>query len=118
MVGVRTAVDVDAVLQAVDGGDLALTALVGAADDLDLVLRNVSKPSSGGTVWYLHPCGWGCCVHRAFRGAPYSVAPEDCQNMSILDVPSLHTLIMTRRTLLGALKCAFRDLRRELATSA
>jgi hypothetical protein len=116
--GVRTAVDVDAVLQAVDGGDLALTALVGAADDLDLVLRNVSKPSNGGTAWYLHPCGWGCCVHRAFRGAPYSVAPEDCQNMSILDVPSLHTLIMTRRTLLGALKCAFRDLRRELATSA
>lgn len=29
---------------------------------------------------------------------------------------SLHTLMMTRRTLLGALKCAFRDLRRELAT--
>jgi hypothetical protein len=28
----------------------------------------------------------------------------------------LHTLMMTRRTLLGALKCAFRDLRRELAT--
>jgi hypothetical protein len=27
----------------------------------------------------------------------------------------LHTLMMTRRTLLGALKCAFRDLRRELA---
>lgn len=43
-VGVRTAVDVKAVLQAVDGGDLALTALVGAADNLDLVLRNVSKP--------------------------------------------------------------------------
>lgn len=31
---------------------------------------------------------------------------------------SLHTLMMTRRTLLGALKCAFRDLRRELATIA
>lgn len=29
---------------------------------------------------------------------------------------NLHTLMMTRRTLLGALKCAFRDLRRELAT--
>jgi len=26
--------------------------------------------------------------------------------------------MMTRRTLLGALKCAFRDLRRELATCA
>lgn len=26
--------------------------------------------------------------------------------------------MMTRRTLLGALKCAFRDLRRELATIA
>jgi hypothetical protein len=116
--GVRTAVDVEAVLQAVDGGDLALTSLVGAADDLNLVLRNVSKPLDQGTEWYLHPCGWECCVHRAFRGAPYSVAPEGCQNMSILDVPSLHTLMMTRRTLLGALKCAFRDLRRELATIA
>jgi hypothetical protein len=31
---------------------------------------------------------------------------------------TLHTLMMTRRTLLGALKCAFRDLRRELATIA
>jgi hypothetical protein len=40
----RTAVDVDAVLQAVDGVDLALTALVGATDDRDLVLRVVSKP--------------------------------------------------------------------------
>jgi hypothetical protein len=35
--------------------------------------------------------------------------------MSIQDVLRLHTLMMTRRTLLGALKCAFRDLRRELA---
>ena len=42
--GLRTAVDVDAVLQAVDGVDLALTALVGATDDGDLVLRKVSKP--------------------------------------------------------------------------
>lgn len=42
--GLHTAVDVDAVLQAVDGVDLALTALVGATDDLDLVLRKVSKP--------------------------------------------------------------------------
>lgn len=40
----RTAVDVDAVLQAVDGVDLALTALVGATDDGDLVLQKVSKP--------------------------------------------------------------------------
>lgn len=32
------------------------------------------------------------------------------------DSKSLHTLMMTRRALLGALKCAFRDLRRELAT--
>lgn len=40
----RTAVDVNAVLQAVDGVDLALTALVGATDDLDLVLRKISKP--------------------------------------------------------------------------
>jgi hypothetical protein len=36
--------------------------------------------------------------------------------MAIKDVLRLHTLMMTRRTLLGALKCAFRDLRRELAT--
>jgi hypothetical protein len=40
----RTAVDVDTVLQAVDGVDLALTALVGATDNLDLVLRLVSQP--------------------------------------------------------------------------
>lgn len=34
-----------------------------------------------------------------------------------LDVQAIpHTLIMTRRTLLGALKCAFRELRRELDT--
>jgi hypothetical protein len=39
---IRTAVDVDAVLEAVDRGDLALTSLVGAADDHDLVLRTVS----------------------------------------------------------------------------
>jgi hypothetical protein len=35
---------------------------------------------------------------------------------AIQDVLRLHTLMMTRRTLLGAEKCAFRDLRRELAT--
>ena len=47
------------------------------------------------------------------------MAPEDCQNMSMHDVHSSpHTLMMTRRTLLGAPKCAFRDLRRELATTA
>lgn len=40
----RTAVDVDNVFQAVNGVDLALTALVGATDNLDLVLRKVSKP--------------------------------------------------------------------------
>ena len=32
----------DAVLEAVDGGDLALTSLVGAADNSDLVLVTVS----------------------------------------------------------------------------
>jgi hypothetical protein len=32
----------DAVLEAVDGGDLALTALVGTADNGDLVLGKVS----------------------------------------------------------------------------
>ena len=36
--------------------------------------------------------------------------------MCMQDVLRLHTLMMTRRTLLGAPKCAFRDLRRELAT--
>jgi hypothetical protein len=39
---VRTATDVNAVLEAVDRGDLALTSLVGAADNGDLVLRKVS----------------------------------------------------------------------------
>lgn len=69
----------DAVLQAVDGVDLALTALVGATDDLDLVLRKISKPlTEAQTEEYLHPCGWGSSAHRAFREAPYSEAPEDC----------------------------------------
>jgi hypothetical protein len=40
--GVRTAADVDAVLEAVHGGDLALASLVGAAHDHDLVLGTVS----------------------------------------------------------------------------
>jgi len=40
----RTAIDVDNVFQAVDRVDLALTTLVGATDNLDLVLRKVSKP--------------------------------------------------------------------------
>ena len=39
----RTTVDVNNVFQAVDGVDLAFTALVGATDDLDLVLRSVSE---------------------------------------------------------------------------
>jgi hypothetical protein len=69
---------VDAVLEAVDGGDLALTSLVGAADDLDLVLRTVSTQWQPGMMErYLHPCGWECCALRAFREAPYSEAPED-----------------------------------------
>jgi hypothetical protein len=76
--GLRTAVDVDAVLQAVDGGDLALTSLVAAAHNGDLVLRKVSTQWQLGSMWKdLHPCGWGCCEHRASRGAPYSEAPED-----------------------------------------
>jgi hypothetical protein len=37
---------------------------------------------------------------------------------AVQEVLRLHTLMMTRRTLLGALKCAFRDLRRELASCA
>ena len=77
--GLRTAVDVDAVLEAVDGGDLALTSLVGSADNSDLVLEKVSMRQ----YWrknpeYLHPCGWECCALRASRGAPYSKAPEGC----------------------------------------
>lgn len=40
----RTAVDVNAVLEAVDGVDLALTSLVGTTDNLDLILRKVSTP--------------------------------------------------------------------------
>jgi hypothetical protein len=80
VLGLRTAVDVDAVLQAVNGGDLALTSLVGATDNLDLVLRKVSKPltESANSSEYLHPCGWGSSAHRTFREAPYSEAPEDC----------------------------------------
>ena len=38
---VRTSVDVDAELEAVDGVDLALTALVGATNDGNLVLKIV-----------------------------------------------------------------------------
>jgi hypothetical protein len=77
--GLRTAVDVDAVLEAVDGGDLALTALVGTADNGDLVLEKVSIRQRWGKISkYLHPCGWECCALRASRGAPYSKAPEGC----------------------------------------
>jgi hypothetical protein len=46
--GLRTAVDVDAVLEAVDGGDLALTSLVAAAHDGDFVLRKVSIQMTAG----------------------------------------------------------------------
>lgn len=77
--GLRTAVDVDAVLEAVDGGNLALTALVGTADNGDLVLRKVSTRREWGEgSEYSHPCGWECCALRASRGAPYSKAPEGC----------------------------------------
>lgn len=116
--GIRTAVDVDAVLETVDGGDLALTSLVAAADDHDLVLRKVSTQRQLRRLRSdLHPCGRGCCGHRAFRGAPYSVAPESVRTCPSMMFCNLHTLMMTRRALLGAEKCAFRDLRRELATS-
>lgn len=68
----------DAVLETVDGGDLALTSLVAAAHDHDLVLRKVSTQWQLGVVGIdLHPCGWGSNAHRASRGAPYSEAPED-----------------------------------------
>lgn len=78
VVEVRTAVDVDAVLETVDGGDFALTSLVAAAHDHDLVLRKVSTQwQLGVTESDLHPCGRECCAHRASRGAPYSEAPED-----------------------------------------
>lgn len=77
--GLRTAVDVDAVLEAVDGGDFALTSLVGTADNSDLVLGKVSTlPKSVKKQVYSHPCGWECCALRASRGAPYSKAPEGC----------------------------------------
>jgi hypothetical protein len=46
----RTAVDVDNVFQAVDGVDLALTALVGATDDLDLVLRKSQQTLIARTI--------------------------------------------------------------------
>jgi hypothetical protein len=46
--GVRTAADVDAVLKAVHGGDLALASLVGAAHDHDLVLGKVSTNEQAG----------------------------------------------------------------------
>jgi hypothetical protein len=42
----HTAVDVDAVLEAVDGGNLALTTLVAAADDLDLILQKLANNGS------------------------------------------------------------------------
>lgn len=77
--GLRTAVDVDAVLETVDGGDLALTSLVRTADNSDLILRQVSTQPKPATVSrYSRPCGWECCALRASRGAPYSKAPEGC----------------------------------------
>jgi hypothetical protein len=114
-VGVRTSGNVEAVLEAVHGGDLALASLVGAAHDRYLVLRKVSTPGSGGEGSDVRLCGRECCAHHAARGAPYSVAPEDVRTCRAR-ILRLHTLMMTRRTLLGALKCAFRDLRRELAS--
>lgn len=39
---IRTAVDVNDILEAVDGGDLALTSLVAAAHNGDLVLQPLS----------------------------------------------------------------------------
>jgi hypothetical protein len=103
VLSVRTAGDVDAVLEAVDGGDLALAALVAAAHDHDLVLRTVSTPRQTGIRESdLHPCGWECCALRAFRGAPYSMAPEDvrtlhasCSSSSYAHDDPTHT---TRRT--------------------
>ena len=69
----------NAVLEAVDGGDLALTSLVRTADNGDLVLGKVSTlPKSMEIQVYSHPYGWECCALRASRGAPYSKAPEGC----------------------------------------
>lgn len=109
----------EAVLEAVDGGDLALTSLVGAADDHDLVLGKVSIRRNWGEDLDTYILADGNAAHSVLlaelltqrRLKVVRTCPMQCSK-------SLHTLMMTRRTLLGALKCAFRDLRRELATIA
>ena len=97
------ALDVDDVLEAVHRGDLALLVLVGAADDLDLVaLADGDAPD----LW--------------------RSASTLSLNPILVRKPTLYfsrssllsgALMMTRRTLEGAEKCALRALRREEETA-
>lgn len=115
---IRTAGNVETVLEAVDGLDLALTSLVATADDGDLILQILSTQRNWKRrVTYI--LADGDTAHTVllaelltqWRLKIVRTCPSQCSK-------SLHTLMMTRRTLLGALKCAFRDLRRELASCA
>jgi hypothetical protein len=59
----RTSVDVDAVLEAVDGGDLALASLVRTADNHNLILGHVSHCHGKTREWdYVRLFGRGCCA--------------------------------------------------------
>lgn len=92
------AVDVDDVLEAVDRVDLALAALEGAADDGDLVVL------ADGDAADLR----GCQMCRERVG-------NSCGRTLYFSRSSLlrGALMMTRRTLEGAVKCALRDFLRE-----
>ena len=64
-------VDVKSVLETVDGGDLALTTLVGSAHDHDLVLVLFSIRRAGGAVrGSIRLFGRGCFARCASHGAP------------------------------------------------
>lgn len=103
----RHTLDVDNVLEAVDGGDLALAALEGATDDGDLVI--LADGDAADLRRELASCsGASRSLGRGKRHTLYF------SRSSLLR----GALMMVRRTLEGAEKCALRDLRLEEWVSA
>lgn len=96
--------DVDHVLETVHGGDLALLVLVGAADDLDLVILADRDAADLFLTGEVSESGGGEGGRKA-----------GCRLTLYFSRSSLlrGALMMLRRTLEGASKCALRDLRRE-----
>jgi hypothetical protein len=130
----RTSGDVKAVLEAVDGGNLALTALVCSTGDHDLVLdivqylrdglRGVVNRTSLRTGMLIHVSSNSIQMRHMSLPSHVVLLAELLAQRRLRDVrigPSKRacagtlTDMIMRRTLEGALKCAFLDLRRELA---